>query len=465
MQNGESLHHQAHRHFNPQVSMIKEIPDDIDTLKSMYMQSVQEIKMLQKRLQGKDQELQMQKKSLSNLALTVVQQDKHIKSLLGHIDQLNAGGGGGSYMGGQQNSSSIPGMSDGGYSAGDVHSQSSGEDEDEYYEDVPVGGADDDEMFELKQQILNAHDFLKDLEDGGDVDTPPAAAAAEGGKRARRGSKMNSRASSPYSQKSLGMSDIASGGGFNTKPPTPPTSTRGGRGDNHRRSITNDNLYGDEENSRINRSRSIQPPRSTSRQQYSGGNPMPRMQSIDSSYQDESSSIVSRGAEDRRRGYNHAPESSRSYSKNGSATYREKGYRSRGDYGDVDSSPYQDDFSPPSARRSSYSKQYREYGGGVGGSGEFRHKGGVGRLGGRVDSGYSYSGSYGGKTTSRASREDSYQIGNRRSGSGLDDSYQISNRKSGSGLDDEFDVGVLNDKIAALENDDGGWDQNDNYLD
>eukprot|EP01023_Acetabularia_acetabulum_P021040 TRINITY_DN21002_c0_g2_i4.p1 TRINITY_DN21002_c0_g2~~TRINITY_DN21002_c0_g2_i4.p1 ORF type:complete len:426 (+),score=73.91 TRINITY_DN21002_c0_g2_i4:135-1412(+) len=425
MQNGE--HYPPSRHFNPQVSMIQEIPDDVETLKSMYMQSVQEIKVMHKKLQGNDQELQMQKKSLSNLALTVVQQDKHIKNLLQHIEQLKGaqGGGGGGYMDRQQNSMS--GISDGAYSAGDVHSQSSGEEEDEYYEDVTGGQAEDEEMYQLKQQILNAHDFLKDLDvgEGGD-NSPPVN---DGGKRNRRGSRINSRTSSPYSQKSLGMSDLASNfQQVNSKPPTPPASSRS-RGENHRRSTTNDNIYADEENSRINRSRSIQP-RATSRQQYSSGGGVNRMQSIDS-FQDETSSIMSR-VEDRVRRQNQGSEG-RSYSKNGSSTYREQTRYN------VD-----EDYAPPSSRRTSLQKQYRDYGGG-GSSIESRRT--VGRLSNRLDSGYSYTGSYGTKATSN--RTDSYQLSN-------------GSKRTGSGIDDEFDVGALKDKIAALESE--GW-ENDNYLD
>eukprot|EP01025_Chloroclados_australasicus_P033815 TRINITY_DN3457_c0_g1_i1.p1 TRINITY_DN3457_c0_g1~~TRINITY_DN3457_c0_g1_i1.p1 ORF type:complete len:442 (+),score=43.54 TRINITY_DN3457_c0_g1_i1:152-1477(+) len=430
------------RGYKQQVSVIQEIPEDFDQLKNMYIQSRQEIRDLQQKLQLKEQEFQMQKKSLSNLALTVVNQDKHIKNLLSHINQQQQSSQGGGYVPQQ------PGISDSGFSGG--QSQSSGDDEEqEFYDDVPPAEAEDEEMYELKQQILTAHDFLKDLELDSDI---MQGVPQDDGKR-RRNSRINSRASSPYSQKSLGMSDMV-----NPKPPTPPASIKGGYGrENHRRQATMDSGYSgidDDTRSTVSRTRSIQP-RQPSRQPY---NTLPRYQSVDS-FQDDSYSMVSARGEDRfRRRGDDSRSDSRSFSRNGGITYRDKGEQryGRSNYADIEDN-YQEES--PLTRRSSYAtnqRTSRDFSGDILGRSELRRNN-VGRLGSRLDGG-GYSATR--NSNNRLAREDSYQV-NHSNGH---------RRTRGPDLEDEFDVGALKDKISALEidNDEGGWpieNDNNDYMD
>eukprot|EP01025_Chloroclados_australasicus_P013739 TRINITY_DN16444_c0_g1_i1.p1 TRINITY_DN16444_c0_g1~~TRINITY_DN16444_c0_g1_i1.p1 ORF type:complete len:415 (-),score=45.36 TRINITY_DN16444_c0_g1_i1:1050-2294(-) len=106
-----------------------DLPDDIEELKNLVLQ--------------KEKEIQTQKQSLSNLAVTVVRQDKHIKALVQHIQNgKNAD---------KQQESSLP---SGGYS----NSQGDTIDEEEY----------EDDQFHmanlLKERIDNANDFLNQLD-------------------------------------------------------------------------------------------------------------------------------------------------------------------------------------------------------------------------------------------------------------------------------------------------------------
>eukprot|EP01024_Parvocaulis_polyphysoides_P049480 TRINITY_DN4797_c0_g1_i1.p1 TRINITY_DN4797_c0_g1~~TRINITY_DN4797_c0_g1_i1.p1 ORF type:complete len:435 (-),score=45.10 TRINITY_DN4797_c0_g1_i1:301-1410(-) len=368
-------------------------------------------------MQGKDKELEMQKKSISSLAVTVVQQNKQIKSLLNHIEQNQ-----------QAQLSSMPGCSDGGCSGG--QSQSSGEEDQEYYEDVQGGEAEDEEMFELKKQILGSGNFLQELEG----DDSQVASVADG--KRRRNSRMNSRNSSPFSQKSLGDNNHSGGfQGLNSKTPTPPASTKSGyQRESHRRSTTMDSAFAEEDSTRVSRSRSIQP---RNVRQYN------RMASMDS-YPDDTSSVMSARGESSILSRVDSLASARGTTRPTTGYNRTERTYNRS-YRDQDDSYRDEDNGVATNWRSSYARTSRDFSGESGSrasarSSELRRGSLVSRIGNsRLDS------VTGSSTFSRGrlSRESS---GHRRHGG-----------------DDDLDIDALNDKIDALEND-GDWSLDDQYL-
>eukprot|EP01026_Neomeris_dumetosa_P075382 TRINITY_DN7946_c0_g1_i10.p1 TRINITY_DN7946_c0_g1~~TRINITY_DN7946_c0_g1_i10.p1 ORF type:complete len:473 (-),score=52.40 TRINITY_DN7946_c0_g1_i10:1558-2847(-) len=125
---------------------ISDLPDDLDELKKLTLEKMKEI--------------QTHKKSLQNLAITVVRQDKHIKALVQHINAV-AGLNGKQ----QQQESNLSGGNSNSY-------------EDTIGEDWEIEEETDQLADFLKEHIDNANDYLNQLE--GDVSLPYQAPQRSG---------------------------------------------------------------------------------------------------------------------------------------------------------------------------------------------------------------------------------------------------------------------------------------------
>eukprot|EP01023_Acetabularia_acetabulum_P000700 TRINITY_DN10289_c0_g2_i1.p1 TRINITY_DN10289_c0_g2~~TRINITY_DN10289_c0_g2_i1.p1 ORF type:complete len:304 (-),score=44.09 TRINITY_DN10289_c0_g2_i1:293-1204(-) len=177
------LHKQS---SNQHQIRLQDLPSDIDRLKSICLEKLQENQALVESISNRDRELSTQRQSLANLALTVVKQDRHIKALLAHMDmqpmellqechnQLNheLNNVTNSYI---PDKASVSGISGGLTESGifdnfdDVHDPSvhlwSLPHGDNIYasHELSIGEEDNDEVSQLKMQIMEANDFLNDL--------------------------------------------------------------------------------------------------------------------------------------------------------------------------------------------------------------------------------------------------------------------------------------------------------------
>eukprot|EP01023_Acetabularia_acetabulum_P014254 TRINITY_DN16996_c0_g1_i1.p1 TRINITY_DN16996_c0_g1~~TRINITY_DN16996_c0_g1_i1.p1 ORF type:complete len:331 (+),score=43.55 TRINITY_DN16996_c0_g1_i1:93-995(+) len=175
-----------------QVSRIEDLPTNLDKLKAICLSKLQENQALIEQVRSRDRELSTQRQSLANLALTVVKQDRHIKALLKHMEAQNQKKKLILQKQKKKEDNQQQQQEDGGGNitesglSGGLAQSSVLEDEDtfqdpqitatELFQDPQsiIGEADEeeDEVSQLKMQILEASDFLNDLANDGDNDQP-----------------------------------------------------------------------------------------------------------------------------------------------------------------------------------------------------------------------------------------------------------------------------------------------------